>query len=322
MKTLRITRLLRAPLFSLFCSLFIASLASCTAIVDKTLVELGPDCEGVQNGEACPGIDEDDLRICLNGSCVESVCGDGFVDPRFEDCDDDGPGCSSCRYLCKTDEDCDDGEDCNGKESCNSNHLCVVGSLAPPGSVCELSDGRQGVCDSSFVCDLCRSVQNVGESCGEGLICRDQECAESVCGDGIVDPSSGESCDEDHPGCVDCVWECESDHDCDDGEICNGEERCVDHQCAPGTPAERGEACALFDLALGVCETIDGDALCVEPCGISGDCSVARCDGSEECVCESGACYPGCDVAPAGAKCAVEGVGPGVCDATGTCQTF
>ena len=71
-----------------------------------------------------------------------------------------------------------------------------------------------------------------GDPCGEseGLICLYGECVLSRCGDGFVD--EGEECDDGNSilrdGCEnDCTPTCESDEDCDDGNICNGIERCA-----------------------------------------------------------------------------------------------
>lgn len=71
-----------------------------------------------------------------------------------------------------------------------------------------------------------------GEHCGEadGMICLRGECVPSRCGDGFVD--EGEECDDGNSivrdGCEnDCTTSCRDDSDCDDGNICNGIERCI-----------------------------------------------------------------------------------------------
>src|SRR5690554_4825939 len=71
-----------------------------------------------------------------------------------------------------------------------------------------------------------------GERCGgsDGMICLRGECVPSRCGDGFVD--EGEECDDGNSivrdGCEnDCTTSCRDDSDCDDGNICNGIERCA-----------------------------------------------------------------------------------------------
>src|SRR5689334_17317180 len=58
-------------------------------------------CSGMSDGARCSA------GICLHGSCVASVCGDGFLDmARGEDCDDgntisqDGCDPPSCTFSC------------------------------------------------------------------------------------------------------------------------------------------------------------------------------------------------------------------------------
>jgi cysteine-rich repeat protein len=140
--------------------------------VDAGTSDAGPFCETSADGTACG----DDL-VCAGGLCVESVCGDGFVDSRSEDCEDgndvafDGCDPGTCRFSCTEDSQCDDGEHCNGSEGCRGN-VCV--SVAPadppcepvPGSITALGGARTGgvfvVSDERF--------EGLGYGCG-GAIC-------------------------------------------------------------------------------------------------------------------------------------------------------
>lgn len=112
-----------------------------------------------------------------------------------------------------------------------------------------------------------------------------------TCGNGVVDP--GEDCDDggnngmSGDGCNSfCQFVCAVDANCDDKQLCNGAERCVDHVCKPGTPVDDGTACGSGMLCrAGTCvaskcgdgiltapeECDDGNA--VEGDGCNNDCT-------------------------------------------------
>jgi cysteine-rich repeat protein len=76
------------------------------------------------------------------------------------------------------------------------------------------------------------------------------------CGNGVIDP--GEDCDDGaNNGTVGdrcnqfCNWTCIADAKCDDGNVCNGAETCVDHVCAAGTPPSDGTTCGSGMLCRG-----------------------------------------------------------------------
>lgn len=112
----------RKPYFLMF---FLGVLAACGGGGDGAKSDAAPDvtepdaCEGRDDGTPC-GLG----KICLDGTCRTSICGDGYVDALLgEECDDgdlvEGDGCEiDCTFSCHTDEDCDDGTVCTGVESC------------------------------------------------------------------------------------------------------------------------------------------------------------------------------------------------------------
>lgn len=170
-----------------------------------------------ENGSFCDIGDNED-RVCRDGNCLVSRCGDGIVDERWnEQCDDansvDGDGCDrGCVYSCSVNADCDDSNICNGTETCDATlHACVAGTW--------LEDET---------------------SCGEDYACRGGRCLSMVCGNGALD--ADEECDDgnllDNDGCEsDCTFSCNTDADCDDGNLCNGAEQCnvATHTCQTGT---------------------------------------------------------------------------------------
>ena len=219
----------------------------------------------------------DNAAICIGGFCMNSVCGDGYIDTTLsppEECDDGNmaafDGCEpDCQYTCEMDTDCDDGAPCNGAETCDvTSHNCRMGTNASNGS-----------------------------PCGEGLACRDGDCISVRCGDGVVD--MGEDCDDgnivDGDGCDDCVFSCTMAADCDDGSVCTGMEDCdiATHTCQDGTPLSCTPTDACHRLSEPACDPADGcqeelidddsdgfvpmDLTCTDP-SIQGDCNDGRDD--------------------------------------------
>lgn len=123
------------------------------------------------------------------------------------------------------------------------------------------------------------------------------------CGDGVVD-SETEQCDDgneaDGDGCDrDCTWSCLEDDECQDGDVCNGEEYCDlgTHTCKRRAPlmCEAPDACHAVTCdpregCLAVLMDVDGDGHAPTSLGSCGtDCddsdptvytgAVERCDG-------------------------------------------
>jgi hypothetical protein len=142
-------------------------------------------------------------------------------------------------------------------------------------------DGRPDT-DAGVNDHLCVGQEN-GTNCSTashpGRVCVERACLIRECGDGWVDEEAGEECDEGHgnntsgSGCEpDCTFTCTEDTDCDDGDICNGQEACNTgiHRCfthpgnlpAPGSPCDiPGVDDGDGGVAAGCCM----DAVC-QPC--------------------------------------------------------
>jgi cysteine-rich repeat protein len=227
------------------------------------------DCVGQPLGTSCGT-----SLVCVDGACVQTRCGDGFVDTTSDEQCEDGNGIAfdgcepeSCRFTCADDAECDDARPCNGGETCDAAlHTCVAGAPLTAGTECAQPDGSDGVC---------RSEACVAAGCGNGVPDGDEECD-----DGNDDQADG--CEND------CTFSCEADGDCDDGDPCTGAETCDEatHVC------EAGEALACADespCTTDTCEPgsgcrftlidIDGDGHAARGLGSCGDdCDDARDD--------------------------------------------
>jgi hypothetical protein len=242
-------------------------------------------CTGASDGAPCG-----DASVCIDGACTSSRCGDGIVDARTEDCDDENTvafdGCeSTCVYTCDSDAVCDDLMACNGVEVCAEEHVCASGTMLADGAVCTLDGGGSGAC-------------------------RAGSCIVPACGDGVVD--AGESCDDGNTtprdGCeLDCRFSCETDPTLTQTWYvdCDGDGRA-------GTGATSRESC--LEPAASAC---GGGWTLVPPTAGTADCDdtdpevgILRCyqDGDRDGYALSGATAlaPGCP--PIG-----DGLGTGGC---------
>ena len=136
----------------------------------------------LSDGDECGA---DPRRICISGSCQESMCGDGFVDAGAapaEECDDanadNGDGCDNdCTYSCHEDNDCDNHEICDGVETCDTagTHACLPGENESFGTAC--SDGLY--CTMADGCDGEGSCEGLGNPCEDTLECTiNERCIE------------------------------------------------------------------------------------------------------------------------------------------------
>jgi len=204
------------------------------------------------DGFVCGG---DPRRICLSTLCVDSTCGDGFVDTGAgESCEPPGEGrCDSdCMFLCESGVECpDDGNPCNGIEFCNTDeHRCGHRDPLPDGEVC--AGPPRSICISG-------------------------SCQESVCGDGFTDGGREppEECDDanaaEGDGCDnDCAYSCHGDEECDDGRPCS-DDRCQawsTHTCV-SIPSPAATLCRPSSGQCDVEEACDGVSLDCPPDGFA-----------------------------------------------------
>lgn len=137
---------------------------------------------------------------------------------------------------------------------------CSESSSEPPDAAKDAS----GSDDEAAL--LCRDRID-GYPCGAGKLCIAGTCVLSSCGDGFIDESTGEECDDqnrtDGDGCnSDCRFSCRLDEDCDDGNHCNGAERCIE--------AGFGKLC------VGASAPLDCDG--------GAACTIYRCDPSAKTI--------------------------------------
>ncbi|MFH1434552.1 MAG: DUF4215 domain-containing protein [Pseudomonadota bacterium] len=261
--------------------------------------------EPEEDGFVCK---EGPRSICLDGDCLESRCGDGFVDsggdescepPGEDDCKD------NCKWKCEGAVDCpDDGDVCNGEEFCDLIlHECSRHSVPRDGTVCG-EDPRQ--------------------------ICVDGDCRPGACGDLFIDFEGGEECEDgddvNGDGCdEDCTFSCHEVDDCIDGLVCT-EDFCHPdlHRCAHEIRTD-SRVCR---ESTGLCdpeERCDGvNAECPDDAFISAaeECrdSAGECDAPERCPGDGPDC-PGDAFYIPGYPCTDEGVEctDDVCDGMGGC---
>jgi hypothetical protein len=201
-----------------------------------------PEQTPCEDGDVCTEQD-----VCVAGVCqgAPRECSDD-LECSVDSCDPISGGCvyDMTQCPCVSDGDCDDGNACNGLESCTT-----ASSTCAPGASVDCS-GLDGVCLSG-TCDptngTCGTTPVIaGSECDDDSICTTSDaCQEGTCVGVLIDcddelPCSIDVCDAELGGCAHDMSPCgcQSDAECDDDNLCNGEETCdLDSQkCATGAP--------------------------------------------------------------------------------------
>ncbi|MBI5517020.1 MAG: PPC domain-containing protein [Deltaproteobacteria bacterium] len=199
---------------------------------------------------ACGRTELGDLSDVPDGDAPDGDVSDGDV-PDGDAADTDAP-----EVACTSNRACDDGLFCDGVEECVAGR-CVRGVPVN--------------CDDGVSCTLDR--------CDEGTRACVREPVDRLCASGRCDPVTG------------CTGGgCASDRQCDDGDPCNGSERCAGGACARSSPPSCDD---------GVGCTVD---FCMAPLGCVHRPDDARCDdrsfcnGAERCDPGAGGCARGVPV--------------------------
>jgi hypothetical protein len=279
-------------------------------------------------GEAVLTAEVDDEPLCgeYDGNrCVPaeavvqfvSECEEGLVECNGEcvDTQTDLDNCGECGNVCEFDHadaicdagsclmaNCHEGwDDCNGDpaDGCETDLLNDRENCASCGHVCE-----EGLVCIGGECVVCPDDDNDGFP--------DAACGGTDCDDENENPDADEVCDGDDNDCDGLEDEQpEASLSCDDGDVCNGPERCFLGRCEDGVPlnCEDGNDCTedTCDSETG-CQRVvlEDGTLCGEPI-------VGPCDSLDECL--GGTCIQ--NVEPSGIECRAAA---GVCDEAETCD--
>lgn len=257
---------------------------------DEIDVDCGGGCQPCAGGALCTDADDCLSRICVGGTCADSICGDGVINGSAEECDDSGES-AAC------DSDCTLAECGDGAINTSAGELCDdAGESATCDSDCTPAECGDGVINTSAdeLCDdggpstTCNADCTLA-SCGDGMInseageeCDDAgesatcdgNCTLVVCGDGTVNTSAGEACDDsgESPSCdSDCTTAVCGDGtvNATAGEACDtaGDSASCDSDCTPATCGD-GYSNASADEE---CDDAGNSAVC------DSDCTAALC---------------------------------------------
>lgn len=225
----------------------------------------------------CADRDSNTVDWCYNMRCHHAPRDTGTCE------DDETPNSERC---CTQDRDCKDG-DKSTLDWCNEGR-CEHKERDDK----ECKEPESKYCCRDFQCDdgdantvdwchdsACHHAPKNGNSCEPPTSCDPEACPQSdnpcefaICIEdscGFQNRPEGTRCDENEDNVCNSVGECvpeeddepacETAEDCLDDNSCNGEERCLQGTCRPGTPADIGTPCG--DQPGSIC---NGAAECVE----------------------------------------------------------
>ncbi|GAB4196906.1 MAG: hypothetical protein OHK0013_04540 [Sandaracinaceae bacterium] len=169
-----------------------------------------------------------------------------------------GVGCTST-VTCTSSAECDDGFACT-VDSCSASRTCEHQAVD---ALC--TDPTRPTCDPAMGCVAGTSRCRSNPDCDDGVACTVDVCAAGgTCMrtpvNSMCNTAAGEVCTS--TGCR-VPMTCTTDEDCQDGNFCNGRERCIPELgCQPATMMPRcddGQACTRdsCDPAMGCVYTCD-----------------------------------------------------------------
>ena len=194
-------------------------------------------CEYTANFAKC-----DDGDPCtVSNTCGKGVCKAGGV----KDCGD-GNGCTDdsclsgkgCKHAPNDNNNCDDGNFCTSGDLCKNGEC--LGKLTNP---CD--DGNACTKDSCTAKQACVHVNTTGGVCEDGDACT----LKDLCKTGQCISGTGKECVDSQQCTVNgcdaktgkCMFSSLSDGDCDDGNLCTLNDKCLEGKCKAGTPPPCGD---------------------------------------------------------------------------------
>jgi hypothetical protein len=239
-----------------------ADAIGCVLIPNDGKCDDGVFCNGAETCNPNHGCNEDDPPPdCSDGvACTLDAC-DATTD--------------QCRHSPRNSQ-CSDGLFCNGNETCDAELGCQAGK---PPKCGDTVDCTSDSCDEAN--DTCKHVPNDSQ-CSNGVFCDGVEkcsvttgCQPSPpvnCDDNVA--CTADRCDEDADRCR----HAQNDSQCNDGQFCNGVEKCSPTGCTSLPPPDCNDniTCTTDRCveANDACEHVAKDSLCSD--GLF-------CDGVEKC---------------------------------------
>jgi hypothetical protein len=261
----------------------------------RCVVSQLPDGERCDDADPLTGKD-----ACLSGVCAGSS----------KTCEDDLGPCLKAVHDPETDEcrvePVEDGAPCDDDNACTQADACRQGSCEGGEPVtCPATDDchDDGKCDTKTG-ECSPTPKADGEPCDDGQACTtDDACAAGECGGQAVACDDGltcslDSCDDTSGACAADMAKCScvTDADCQDGNACNGVEKCdpTEKLCKLGTavvcPAST-DPCQVnqCDAGTGACEPkpVEDGLACDDSnaCTTVDTCQAGVCQGASPVVC-------------------------------------
>ena len=283
------------------------------------------NCRGGWEGrhcDVCPLVDsgcEEGYSLDLTTCTCKAVCGDGFVVPGVEDCDNgnlpstDPEYNQCCNNICHfSSHKCDDGNACTTDDVCNmmtgecvgtSPVTCTPSNNPCVDVYCDMEKGCVTVNDNTNTCDdgddctnsrcVAGSCVRTAVDCSDGVFCTLDVCEGGQCFNPPRDCITlgnknnkcvNEYCDPDKDACVTEAVEC-SDNDVCTTDVCRPNVGCVftDLDC------DDGDACTT-----DYCDPDQGGCVHDEiSCQDDDPCTINTCHPKKGCLTTNVICTDG-----------------------------